>query len=66
VSKEVATLPKKNSYRSNSAEFLQVKQRVAGMKPLTSQQIADQQEAGGYNRIRRRYPARIRDEGVRS
>jgi hypothetical protein len=44
VSKEVATLPRKNSYRGNSPEFLQVKQRVAGMKPLTSQQIADQQK----------------------
>jgi hypothetical protein len=44
VSQEVATLPKKTSYRRNSAEFLQVKQRVAGMKPLTSQQIADEQK----------------------
>jgi predicted Zn-dependent protease len=44
VSQEVATLAKKKSYRGNSAEFLQVKQRVAGMKPLTSQQIADQQK----------------------
>ena len=49
VSKEVATLPKKNTYRGNSPEFVQVKQRVAGMKPLTSQQIAQQQKqpAGG-------------------
>jgi hypothetical protein len=45
VSAEVATLPKKNSYRGNSAEFLQVKQRVAGMKPLTAQQIAGQPAA---------------------
>jgi len=56
VSKEVATLPKKNSYRGNSSEFLQVKQRVAGMKPLTSQQIADQQKqaatAGSVAEIR--------------
>lgn len=44
VSKEVATLPKKGSYRGNSAEFPQVKQRVAGMKALTSQQIAEQQK----------------------
>ena len=44
VSKEVATLPKKNSYRGNGAEFLEVKQRVAGMKPLTAQQIAGQQQ----------------------
>jgi beta-barrel assembly-enhancing protease len=44
VSQEVATLPRKKSYRGNSAEFLQVKQRISGMKPLTSQQIADQQK----------------------
>jgi hypothetical protein len=44
VSKEVATLTKKTSYRGNSSEFAQIKQRVSGMKPLTSQQIADQQK----------------------
>jgi Zn-dependent protease with chaperone function len=44
VSKEVGTLPKKTSYRGNSAEFGQVKQRVAGMKPFTAQQIAGQQQ----------------------
>jgi beta-barrel assembly-enhancing protease len=44
VSKEVSTLTKKTSYRGNGSEFLQIKQRVAGMKPLTSQQIADQQK----------------------
>ena len=60
VSREVATLSRKNTYRGNSAEFLQIKQRVAGMKPLTSQQIADQQKqaatpgstAGSTNDIR--------------
>ena len=45
VSKEVATLSKKGSYRTSSAEFLQVKQRVAGMKPQTAQEIAGQQKA---------------------
>jgi hypothetical protein len=45
VSREVSTLAKRSSYRGNSAEFLQVKQRVAGMKPLTSQQIVEQQQA---------------------
>ena len=44
VSREVSTLPRKGSYRGNSAEFLQVKQRVDGMKALTSQQIAEQQK----------------------
>lgn len=46
VSREVATLPKKSSYRSDSAEFREIKQRVSGMKPLTAQQIASQQQAG--------------------
>ena len=40
VGAEVATLPRKASYRPDSAEFRDVKQRVAGMKPLTAQQIA--------------------------
>ncbi len=40
VSKEVATLPRKSSYRSDSAEFLDIKERVGSMKPLSAQQIA--------------------------
>ena len=40
VAKEVATLPRKSSYRSDSAEFREIKERVAGMRPLTAQQIA--------------------------
>ncbi len=44
VAKEVATLPHKTSYRSDSAEFHDVKQRVAGMRPLTAQQIAERQQ----------------------
>ncbi len=44
VAKEVATLPRKTSYRSDSAEFRDVKQRVAGMQPLTAQQIAERQQ----------------------
>ncbi len=44
VSREVATLPRRQ-YRGDSAEFLDVKQRVSGMKPLTSQQIAAQQKS---------------------
>ena len=43
VSKEVATLPRKTSYRTDSAEFRDIKQRVGGMKPLTAQQIAERQ-----------------------
>ena len=43
VSKEVNTLPRK-TYLANSNDFTSVKQRVAEMKPLTAQQIADQQK----------------------
>jgi Peptidase family M48 len=43
VAKEVATLPRKSRYRSDSAEFRDIKRRVAGMKPLTAQQIAARQ-----------------------
>jgi predicted Zn-dependent protease len=49
VAKEVATLPRKTSYRSDSAEFRDVKQRVAGMHPLTAQQIAQQQQTSAVN-----------------
>src|SRR4029077_21262806 len=40
VGAEDATLPRKASYRPDSPEFRDIKQRVAGMKPLTAQQIA--------------------------
>ncbi len=43
VTREVATLPRKMSYRTDSAEFLDIKQRVGGMKPFTAQQIAAHQ-----------------------
>ena len=46
VTKEVNTLPRKSSYRSDSAEFLRVKQTVGSMHPLTAQQIAAQQKQG--------------------
>ena len=49
VSKEVATLPRKTKYRTDSADFLNVKREVAGMQPLTAQQIAAQQKSGGGN-----------------
>src|SRR5258708_6025943 len=45
VSAEVATLPPRN-YLSDSSEFASVKQRVAGMKPLTSEQVAAMQKQG--------------------
>ena len=43
VSKEVATLPQKK-YSAGSSDFSSIKKRVAGMKPLTAQQIADMQK----------------------
>jgi predicted Zn-dependent protease len=43
VAQEVATLPRKAGYRSDSAEFSDIKQRVSGMRPLTAQQIAERQ-----------------------
>jgi Zn-dependent protease with chaperone function len=46
VSRELATLPTKTSYRSESEQFREVKQRVAGMRPLSAQQIAQQQQPG--------------------
>jgi HAMP domain-containing protein len=50
----ISKFPKK-SYRRNSAEFERIKTQVAGMKPLTAQQVAQyqqqhqppQQQAGG-------------------
>ncbi len=47
VAKEVATLPAVR-YRGDSAEFRQVKRIVAGMKPPTAKEIAEQgQKQGG-------------------
>ncbi|HYL91568.1 MAG TPA: M48 family metalloprotease [Alphaproteobacteria bacterium] len=43
VSQEVNTLPPKD-YRSDSAEFLQIKKIAAGRRPLTAQEIASQQD----------------------
>jgi beta-barrel assembly-enhancing protease len=43
VAKEVATLPRKGSYRSDSADFSDVKRRAGGMTPLTAQEIAERQ-----------------------
>jgi hypothetical protein len=44
VAKEVATLPRKTSYRTDSAEFREIKERVGGMSPLNAQQIAERQD----------------------
>lgn len=44
VSQEVSTLPVKK-YRSDSAEFQKVKERVAGLQPMTAEQIAAWQKS---------------------
>jgi len=44
VAKEVSTLPRKTSYRTDSAEFREIKERVGAMSPLSAQQIAERQE----------------------
>jgi hypothetical protein len=46
VSAEVATLSPRQ-YLSDSTEFASVKGRVAGMKPLSSQEVAAMQKQGG-------------------
>ncbi len=46
VAKEIATLGGKQ-YASDTSEFRNIKSRVAGMTPLTAQQIAAQKQAGG-------------------
>ena len=48
VMAEVDTLPRKQ-YRSDSGEFRDIKQRLAGMRALTAQEIAAQQKAGGFS-----------------
>lgn len=48
VMTEVDTLPRKQ-FRSDSAEFRDIKQRVGGMRPLTAEQIAAQQKSGGFS-----------------
>lgn len=51
VSREASTLPGKR-YRSDSPQFHEIKNIVAGMKPLTAQQIAAQQKEQGTGEIR--------------
>jgi len=54
VEREVHSLSPK-SYRSSSADFAQIKQRVATIKPLTAQEIAAQQQQNSA--IKGRLPA---------
>jgi len=55
VEREVRSLPAK-IYRSGSPEFAQIKQRVVGLKPLTAQEIAAQQQAQTQS-VKGRLPA---------
>lgn len=55
VEKEVRSLPVK-SYRGGSPEFAQIKQRVAGIKALSTQEIAAQQQAQSQS-VKGRLPA---------
>jgi Zn-dependent protease with chaperone function len=48
VSRELATLPRKASYRQDSPDFREIKDRVMSMRPLTSREIAE----GGQSRQR--------------
>lgn len=48
VSGELKTLPPK-SFRKDSSEFQNAKRLAAGMKPLTAEQIAEQQKQGGFS-----------------
>src|SRR3984885_9769904 len=47
VSAEVRTLPARQTYLADSSDFRQIKQVVAGMKPMTAQEIALWQKSGG-------------------
>lgn len=55
VEREVRSLAPK-SYRGSSAEFAQIKQRVAGIKALTAQEIAAQAQQQGES-VKGRLPA---------
>jgi beta-barrel assembly-enhancing protease len=49
VSRELSTLPPTGSYRQDSPEYLEIKDRVANMRPLTSAEIAEGQSREGPN-----------------
>jgi hypothetical protein len=55
VEREVRSLPTK-SYRGSSADFAQIKQHVAGIKALTAQEIAAQQQQQAQS-VKGRLPA---------
>lgn len=49
VAAEVATLPRRSSYRADSPEFRDIKERASAMRPPTAEQIAERQRMGAMN-----------------
>ena len=49
VQQEINTLPRKSNFKENSPQFDQIHRLVMSMRPLTAQQIADQDKRGGFN-----------------
>ena len=49
VQDEVNTLPRKSNLKKNSQQFDEIRRTVTNMHPLTAQQIADQDQRGGFN-----------------
>jgi Zn-dependent protease with chaperone function len=49
VRNEIQTLPPKPNLKEDSAQFGQIHRIAMGMHPLTTQQIAEQDQRGGFN-----------------
>ena len=49
VRNEIETLPRKSNLKEDSPQFDQIHRMVTGMHPLTAQQIAQQDQQGGFN-----------------
>src|SRR5947209_13675370 len=49
VRREIETLPHRPNLKENSPQFDQIHRMVMGMHPLTAQQIAEQDQRGGFN-----------------
>lgn len=49
VQQEIETLPPKSNLKIDSPQFDEVHRAVMGMRPLTAQEIAQQDQRGGFN-----------------
>lgn len=49
VQREIETLPPKANFKEDSPQFDEIHRMVMGMHPLTAQQIAEQDQRGGFN-----------------